>query len=116
MAASNTKYVIPEGAPVLPSLASVCECEFVVKDDGLTAVFYSKPLAEEIEWVEYDEDLALLTFVTWSGKVMGLGMKIHEPFREDLKKAEDIMLIYMEDGVTPRQIVPAKLVTRCTGV
>ena len=109
------KYVIAADAPVLPSLASYCECELVVKDNGTTAVFYGKQLPEEIHWAEYDIDLSMLTLVTWTGKVMGLGMKIHKPFRKYLRTAEEIALIHMDEQDNVVSIYPAKLVVRHIG-
>ncbi|MDD3020323.1 MAG: hypothetical protein PHX61_04990 [Alphaproteobacteria bacterium] len=113
----DEKYVIPENAPVLPSIVSGGrDAELMVNADGDAAVLYNQPLPEEIDWVEYDMDLALLTFVTYGGKVQGLGMKIHKPFRKYLSKAKEIMLIYMEDAKIPRDIYTAKLVVRNIGL
>ncbi len=111
------KYVIPENAPVLPSIVSGGrDAELIVNADGNAAVLYNQPLPEEIDWVEYDMDLALLTFVTYSGKIQGLGMTIHKPFRKYLSKAGEIMLIYMEDSKIPKDMYPAKLVVRNIGL
>lgn len=113
---SRKVFEIPVGAPVLPSIVSGDrDAELVVNADGLAMVLYNQPLPEPIEWVEYDMDLAILTFVTWEGKVQGLGMKVHKPFRRYLSKAQEIVLIYMEDAERPREIYPAKLVVRNIG-
>lgn len=109
------KYVIRPDAPVLPSLASWCECELTVKDNGMAAVFYGKKLPEEIHWIEYDIDLSMLTFVTWTGKVMSLGMKIHAPFRRYLRVAPEIAMIHMDENDKVVSIYPAKLVVRHIG-
>lgn len=108
-------YKIRSDAPVLQSLASYCECELAVKEDGTAVVFYGKTLPEEIHWVEYDIDLSMLTFVTWSGKVMGLGMVIHPPFRKYLKMAQEIVMIHMDSENLVESIYPAKLVVRHIG-
>lgn len=106
-------YMIPPDAPVLPSIVSGGrDAELVVNENGMAMVLYNRPLPEDIDWVEYDVELALLTFVTYDGKVMGLGMKIHEPFREGLSKAEEITLVYMENGEYLGSIYPAKLIVR----
>jgi len=112
-AEEDKKFVIPAGAPVLPSIVSGDrDAELVINADGLAMVLYNKPLPEKIEWVEYDMDLAILTFVTYEGKVQGLGMKVHKPFRKYLSKTKEIVLIYMENAEKPREIYPAKLVVR----
>ncbi|OIN87222.1 MAG: hypothetical protein AUJ12_02885 [Alphaproteobacteria bacterium CG1_02_46_17] len=113
----DEKYVIPENAPVLPSIVSGGrDAELMVNADGDAAVLYNQLLPEEIDWVEYDMDLALLTFVTYSGKVQGLGMKIHKPFRKYLSKAGEVMLIYMEDSKIPKDMYSAKLIIRNIGL
>jgi len=91
------KYMISVGAENLPPLASFCNCELLVNQDGQTIVIFDRDMPEGIEWAEYDVDLSLLNFVTWSGKVMGLGMKVHAPFRKYMKQAEDITLIQISE-------------------
>lgn len=116
-AGEETKYVIPENAPVLPSIISgERDAELVVNIDSQAAILYNKPLPEDIEWVEYDIDLSMLTFVTNTGKVQGFGMKVHKPFRKYLSKADEIMLIYMQDSKIPVSFVPVKMVVRYTGL
>lgn len=116
-AVPTARKAIPENAEVLPTLSSQCECELVVNEYGQAMVIYTKQLAEGIEWAEYDIDLAMLTFVTWSGKVMGLGMKIHAPLREPLSKTNEMMLVETEDDkATIREMYPIDLVTRHIGI
>ena len=111
------KFAISPDAPVLPTLASQCDCQLVVNEDGIAMVAYDKPMPEGIHWIEYDVDLSMLTFVTWSGKIMGLGLKVHAPFRKYLKMAKQIMLIEMSaDGKTIEIMYPAKLVVRHIGI
>lgn len=111
------KYVISPDAPVLPTLNSQCECELAVNEDGLAMVIYNKTMPEGINWVEYDIDLSMLTFVTWSGKVMGLGMVIHKPFRKYLRMAKEIMLVEMTpDKMKIATMYPAELVIRHIGI
>lgn len=60
----QSRIICPD-APVFPTLASQCDCELVVNEDGLAMVIYTKTPPEGIEWVEYDADLAMLTFVNY---------------------------------------------------
>ena len=60
-------------------------------------------------------DLDLLTFVTWAGKVFGLGMKIHAPFRKYLKKSNRIYMVLMKDGQNPSEIENVILIVRRIG-
>ena len=113
----KAKYIKSADAIVLPPLASICECELLVNEQGMAAVLFNKTLEEGIHWVEYDMDLSLLTFVTWSGNVMGLGMKVHAPFRKYLKEAEEIMMVQMSDDKQHLVVTyPADLVVRNIGI
>lgn len=117
VATTAIKYVIPKDAQVLLPLASQCKCELAVNEDGLAMVIYTKTLPEGIHWAEYDMDLSLLTFVTWSGDVMELGMKIHPPFKPHFSKTKEIMMVQMTaDGTEMVEIYPAKLVIRHIGI
>ena len=116
-AAQNKQYVKPTSGQVLPPLASFCDCELVVNEVGMSAVIFTKTLPEGIHWAEYDMDLSLLTFVTWSGNTMELGMKVHTPFRKYLKMAEQIMMVQMtEDGKEIVVMYPTDLVVRNIGI
>lgn len=91
------RYVKAADAKILPPLAQYCECELLVTELGKALVVFNKTLPEGIHWAEYDMDLSLLTFVTWSGDIMGLGMKIHPPFRKYFKMADSITMVQMTE-------------------
>ena len=117
LAAQNKQYVKPKDGEVLPPMASFCNCELIVNEVGMSAVAFTKSLPEGIHWVEYDMDLSILTFVTWSGSIMELGMKVHPPFRKYLKMAEQIMMVQMsEDEKHIVTMYPADLVVRNIGI
>jgi hypothetical protein len=80
-------------APVLPSLASLMDVELVVSEDHSVMVIVSKELLQSYWWAEYDIDLQQLYFVTVEGKIQGLGMKVHEPFEDNMTDATDIRLV-----------------------
>ena len=113
----KNSYVIAEDAAILPPMASFCECELAVNEDGQAMVIHTKPLPEGIHWVEYDMDLSLLTFVSWSGSTMELGMKVHAPFRKYLKMAKEVMMVELKDNnQSLGTIYPAKLMVRNIGI
>ena len=111
-----SKYKIPEGAPVLPALSTRMGVELVVKDDGNAMVLYDKKLGETVHWVDYDMDLDQLTFITWQGKIFGLGMKVQPAFRKYLKQARGMYMIYMEDAKKPKLVDYLPLVVRRIGL
>lgn len=117
VAAQDKKYVKPIGGQVFPPLASFAACELVVNEIGMSAVIFNKTLPEGVHWVEYDMDLSILTFVTWSGNTMELGMKVHAPFRKYLKMAEQIMMVQMSEDTTEMIVMyPADLIVRNIGI
>lgn len=110
-------YMIPPDALVLPSVVSGDRsAELLVNEEGQAMVLYDKPLPIFVDWVEYDVDLSLLTFVSFGGEIMGLGMKIHKPFRPCLSQSKQIMLIYMENGEQIGSFYPAKVIVRDIGM
>ncbi|HNQ91901.1 MAG TPA: hypothetical protein PKI93_03110 [Alphaproteobacteria bacterium] len=116
-AKDGDKYVIPPDAPVLPSIISNGrDAELVVDVDSRAVLIFDKPLPEPIEWVEYDIDLSILTFVTYEGKVQGLGMKVHKPFRRYLGRSEQILLVHLGEDDKVKEFYPAKLVVRHIGL
>jgi len=114
--AAHSKYVIADDAPVLPSLASRCKVELVVKDDGMSMVLFDKELADIVHWVEYDMDVDSLTFVTWKGAIFSLGLKVARPFRKYLSKRHEIYLIEMENGEKMKMMDLVPLITRRIGI
>ena len=112
----QTRYVIPENAPVLPSLASRGGVQLIVKDDGMTMVMFESTLPDAVHWVEYDADVDSLTFVTWRGAIFSLGIKIHRPFRKYLSKRHEIYLIEVDTEMQPVMIDVVPMVTRRIGI
>lgn len=116
LTARNSQYVIADDAPVLPSLASRCAVELVVKDDGMAMVLFDKELTDIVHWVEYDMDVDSLTFVTWKGAIFSLGLKVARPFRKYLSKRHEIYLIEMDKGETMKMMDLVPLITRRIGI
>ena len=109
--------MMPANARVLTPLAQYCDYELVVTENGMATLVFTKDLPDGIEWVEYDVDLAVLNFVTWGGDVMGLGVKIHEPFRKPLMNAREITMMQITaDSREVLGVYPAELVIRHIGV
>lgn len=116
-AVSADRYVISPNALVLPSMVSGDRsAELLVNEEGQAMVLYDQPLPIFVDWVEYDVDLSLLTFVSFGGEIMGLGMKIHKPFRPCLSQSKQIMLIYMENGEQIGSFYNAKVIVRDVGM
>lgn len=115
--ALSKEYVIPKDSKVLPPLASFCKCELAVNEDGYAMVIFNASLPEGIKWIEYDMDLSLLTFVTISGRIMELGMKVHPPFTKPLQMTKEIMMVQISADENDIEIMyPAKLVIRHIGI
>jgi hypothetical protein len=113
----KARHMIPTNARVLTPLAQYCDYELAVTENGMATLVFTKDLPDGIEWVEYDVDLAVLNFVTWGGDVMGLGVKIHEPFRKPLMNAREITMMQITaDSREVLGVYPAELVIRHIGV
>ncbi len=110
------KYEIPADAPVLPPLASQMGVELVVKDDGSTMLLHDKRMLEPVHWVDYDLDLDTLTFVTWKGKIFGLGMKVQPNFRKYMRQGNSMYIVYMADGKKPQAVDTVPLIVRRIGL
>ena len=80
-------------APVLPSLASTMGVEMIVNPEGGMMIIISKDIPETYWWAEYDVDLKQLYFVTISGKIQGLGIKIHDVFEELMTQTKDVRIV-----------------------
>lgn len=110
------KYKIPENAPVLAPIAGYMGVEIVVKDDGSSMILHDKPMPETVQWVDYDMDLDTLTFVSFKGKIFGLGMKVKPNFRKYLRQGKSIYIVYMENGKKPKIVDNVPLIVRRIGM
>jgi hypothetical protein len=88
------KYIIPENAPVLPPLTkTMTNAQLVVNEAGKAMLLTDQVMPEALRWVEYDMDLASLTFVSYSGKIWGYGQKIAPQFVKRMTHTKSLDII-----------------------
>lgn len=116
------RFKIAPDAPVLPNMTSWCKVDFVVNENGAAMVVFDQPMPELVDWVEFDADVHMVTFVTYTGKIFSLGAPLSRPFRDGLRKGLDVQLIQVADdgkgagGVMPVMVDRVPLVIREIGI
>lgn len=116
------RFKIPDDAPVLPNMTSWCKVDFMVNELGKVMVIFDQPLPETVDWIEFDADVRMITFVTYRGKIFSLGGDLSRPLCDKLMKALDAQLIQVKDdgvgngGMMPVMIDHVPLVVRHIGV
>lgn len=95
-------------SPVWPSTAaSAMKIEVVVNEDGMVWVLHDAPFPDYLEWIEFDSDIGLMTFVTAGGKIQGLGLTVHQPMRDYVAMADEVCMIMLrEKEVRDMALVP----------
>lgn len=116
------RFRIQPNAPVLPNMTAWCKVDFVVNDVGQAMVVYDQPMPEMVDWVEFDADVRMITFVTWSGKIFSLGAPLSKPFCDSLMKGLAVQLIEVtpdpkvSGGMLPVMTDSVPLVVRHIGI
>ncbi|PJB70643.1 MAG: hypothetical protein CO093_07280 [Alphaproteobacteria bacterium CG_4_9_14_3_um_filter_47_13] len=93
----GTEPIIPDDVPLWPSAASTMKIDVAVNEDGMVWVIHDKPFPDYLEWIEFDKELGMMSFVTALGKIQGLGMKIHPPMDEYLVETKQVCVIMIRD-------------------
>ncbi|HRQ59954.1 MAG TPA: hypothetical protein PLO23_00300 [Alphaproteobacteria bacterium] len=84
-----------------PALFKPDEMDFYVNKLTLEAfIFHGKPVAQDIERLEYDPDDHTVTVVKKDGTLMDLGAKIMWLIRPYFTKAKEVAIVRTKDGET----------------
>lgn len=116
------RFRIDPNAPVLPNMTAWCKVDYVVNDAGQSMVVYDQPMPEMVDWVEFDADVRMITFVTWTGKIFSLGAPLSKPFCDNLMKGLTVQLIQVmpdpkvQGGMIPVLTDNIPLVVRHIGI
>lgn len=87
-----------DGAPVLFAEG---EMDIYVNKITLEAyIFHGKPVAQDIDRLEYDPDDHLVTVVKKDGTIMDLGAKIQWLIRPYFTRAQQVGIVQTKDGET----------------
>jgi hypothetical protein len=88
---------LPDAVAVLPSIHSWQNPDLVIGGNGEAALIFDQPLPDTIWWAEYDPELAQLIFVTITGQIMGLGVRIPPEIDRFLRYAKVIYLVQIDE-------------------
>lgn len=89
---------LPGDLPVHKPLASTMNVDLMVNEDSKLWVIHDKPFPDILIWAEYDADMASLSLIAKDGKIIDLGMKIHQPLRKYMLSARQLFTMRMQDG------------------
>jgi len=71
--------------------------EVAIKEDGRCAVFYNKPLKNDLSWFEYDLDLCKLGFVMDGGESRSLNIPVKRELSKNMQNSHQILTILLDD-------------------
>lgn len=84
--------------PVLSDATKFMKLDLAVSDIGEVYVFHDRPMPERINWVEYDQELLRLYFISEKGRIQGLGMSVKKRLHDVIHNAKRIYIIHRENG------------------
>lgn len=84
--------------PLWPDAATAVKFDVAVNDDGQIWVIHDQPFPDLIEWIEFDAEKGVMTFITPGGKLQNLGVTIHPPMTHAVAAARQVCLIMMMNG------------------
>jgi len=91
------KPELPADFPVLPAAAPQMKIDVVVNADLKVWVIHDQPFPDVLEWVEFDVETGMMTFVTIAGKLQDLGMVIHPPMDQYVAQAKEVCLMMIRN-------------------
>lgn len=90
-----------KGAEGAPALFGPGEMDIYVNKITLEAyIFHGKPVAQDIERLEYDPDDHMVTVVKKDGTILDLGVKIQWLIRPYFTRAQQVGIVRTKDGET----------------
>ncbi len=97
--------------PLQKPMNARMDVDVAVNDKGDLFVFHTRPFPERLEWVEFDSDDNSLTFITRTGRLHGLGVKMKPEHYEYFKLESHICVIWAQDKKI-RDVYDVPLLTR----
>ncbi len=71
--------------------------EVAIKEDGRCAVFYNKPLKQDLAWFEYDLDTCRLGFVVDGGEARDFTLPVKKEMTKNMQNTHQVLTILMDD-------------------
>lgn len=79
-------------------LAEETSIKLIVSDDGQALVLHRGNFKHDYIWAQYEPEDSILTFITESGKIQHLGLKIHDEFSQCFIKTNEINMIPVDEN------------------
>jgi hypothetical protein len=95
---SVSPATMDDDSPILPPAASKMKIDVAVNKDSRVWVIHDKPFPAYLEWVEFDVETGTMTFVTKGGRLQELGLKIHHPMDDYVAQANQVCVVWLEEG------------------
>lgn len=86
------------GHPVWVDAASTMKIDVAINKDDMVWVLHNRPFPDYLEWIEFDRDSKIMTFITAGGKLQDLGVPIHPPMDEKLARADSVFVMLVQEG------------------
>lgn len=113
--ANDERARLPKGSPtVLPALYTYMKPDLIAAQNGQVMLIHEKPLPAAIWWADYDPELKQLIFVTITGQIMDLGIKIPPVIDGFLRAGRDIVLVEIDLEGNILNVQDRKIVVRQT--
>jgi hypothetical protein len=84
--------------PVWTDATASMKVDVAINKDGLVWILHDRPFPDIVEWVEFDIDSKIMTFITYGGKLQNLGISIHPPMDEKIARARSVFVMQVQNG------------------
>lgn len=84
--------------PVWADATATMKIDVAINKDGMVWVLHDQPFPDYLEWIEFDPDSKIMTFITAGGRLQNLGIPIHPPMDENLARARSVFVMYLHNG------------------
>lgn len=91
------KPALPPDFPVLPAAAPQMKIDVVVNRDCKVWVLHDRPFPDYLEWIEFDAETGMMTFIAAGGRMQDLGMTIHPPMDKLVREAKEVCVMMIRD-------------------
>lgn len=82
----------------MDSIADFMEVELLANPQGVVFMVHHDRMPVIFDWVEYDPAYDQMTFTTYDGDMMHLGLEVPEEMHEFLAKTPVLLMVYEKDG------------------
>ena len=108
----TTEYDEETFSPVLPDLNNVSKFDIAVDKAGQVFLVYTNELSSIPEYVEYDSEMNILSFIDDYGRLQNLGITLKNTSRQHLLNNHSIILVKINDDFTVNSHKTIQLLTR----